>query len=108
MELSRAQYAKIVRGEVAVNPDYARAIRLQLRKARTRAAQWSTPKPRRDRRRCGATTRKGAPCQRLPVPDRRRCRNHGGLSTGAKTPEGRERIAKSNRRRAKKSQPNKS
>lgn len=40
--------------------------------------------------RCGAKTRKGTPCQRPPVlnaqgePRNGRCRNHGGLSTGAK------------------------
>lgn len=49
---------------------------------------------------CDAQTRKGAPCKRRPISGRRRCRNHGGLSTGAKTLEGRARIAESNRRRA--------
>lgn len=38
--------------------------------------------------RCGARTRTGAPCKRKPVPGRRRCPNHGGLSTGPKTKEG--------------------
>jgi hypothetical protein len=32
---------------------------------------------------CGAKTRSGAPCGRLPVIGRRRCRLHGGLSPGA-------------------------
>jgi hypothetical protein len=50
---------------------------------------------------CDANTRKGAPCKRRAMPGRRRCRNHGGLSTGPSTPEGRARIAESNRRRAK-------
>jgi hypothetical protein len=49
---------------------------------------------------CDAKTRKGTPCKRRPISGRRRCRNHGGLSTGARTPEGRARIAESNRRRA--------
>jgi hypothetical protein len=50
---------------------------------------------------CDAKTRTGTPCKRRPILGRRRCRNHGGLSTGATTPEGRARIAESNRRRAK-------
>lgn len=41
---------------------------------------------------CGAKTRKGEPCRAKPVPGRTRCRNHGGLSTGAKTEAGREKI----------------
>ncbi len=49
---------------------------------------------------CGAMTRKGTPCKRRAIPGRKRCRNHGGLSTGPRTPEGRARIAESNRRRA--------
>jgi hypothetical protein len=36
---------------------------------------------------CGAKTRKGSPC-RSPAMTNGRCRLHGGLSTGAKTPEG--------------------
>lgn len=38
---------------------------------------------------CGARTRTGAPCKRKPVRGKKRCRNHGGLSTGPRTPEGR-------------------
>lgn len=48
---------------------------------------------------CGARTRKGAPCRNLSVPGRRRCKFHGGRSTGPRTPEGRERIAAAQRRR---------
>ena len=33
--------------------------------------------------RCGARTRAGAPCQRLAIRGRKRCRLHGGLSPGA-------------------------
>ncbi len=44
-------------------------------------------------RKCGAKTRKGTPCQMRPIPWSRRCRLHGGLSTGPKTAEGRARIA---------------
>ena len=32
---------------------------------------------------CGAKTRKGTPCQRVPLRGRKRCRLHGGLSPGA-------------------------
>lgn len=37
--------------------------------------------------RCGAKTRRGTPCKRKGLKSGR-CPNHGGLSTGAKTPEG--------------------
>ncbi|WP_415188095.1 HGGxSTG domain-containing protein [Rhodomicrobium sp.] len=36
---------------------------------------------------CGARTRAGTPCRRPKLPGRSRCRNHGGLSTGPKSPE---------------------
>jgi hypothetical protein len=36
---------------------------------------------------CGARTPEG-PCQELPVPGKRRCRLHGGLSTGPRTRRG--------------------
>ena len=42
--------------------------------------------------RCGAKTRQGTPCQCPAIRNRRRCRLHGGRSTGPKTPEGIERI----------------
>ena len=37
---------------------------------------------------CGAKTRGGAPCKKHPITGRKRCRLHGGRSTGPKTPEG--------------------
>ena len=43
--------------------------------------------------RCEAKTRKGTACQKPPLRDKTRCRLHGGLSTGPKTPEGKARIA---------------
>jgi len=55
--------------------------------------------PRALRPECGARTRKGTPCAARCVPGRERCRMHGGLSTGPKSAEGRERIAAANRRR---------
>jgi hypothetical protein len=68
-----------------------------------RLPKWSRPL-------CGATCRTGWPCRRRVVWDesndrprnkrRPRCPNHGGYSTGPRTPEGRQRISASNRRRA--------
>jgi hypothetical protein len=55
---------------------------------------------------CGARCRSGSPCEAPRVwvkgadAPRSRCRMHGGLSTGPRTPEGRATIAQSNRRRA--------
>ena len=43
--------------------------------------------------RCEAKTRKGTACQKPPLRGKTRCRLHGGLSTGPKTPEGKARIA---------------
>ena len=42
---------------------------------------------------CGAKTRSGSPCKKFPIAGKRRCRLHGGLSTGPKTPEGKKKIA---------------
>ena len=41
--------------------------------------------------RCGAKTRRGAPCQ-CPAMLNERCQLHGGLNTGPKTAKGTERI----------------
>ena len=48
---------------------------------------------------CGARTRKGGACRNKSEPGKRRCKFHGGKSTGAKTPEGLARIADAQRRR---------
>lgn len=48
---------------------------------------------------CGAKTRKGVPCRMKSEPGKRRCKCHGGKSTGARTPEGIERIREAQRRR---------
>lgn len=56
----------------------------------------------RRKRKCLARTRRGTPCQCKALRTKRgawRCRLHGGLSTGPKTPEGRARIAEAMRRR---------
>jgi hypothetical protein len=41
---------------------------------------------------CGAKTRAGTPCKNPAVTGKQRCRLHGGLSTGARTPEGRAKL----------------
>ncbi len=48
---------------------------------------------------CGAQTRTGAPCGAKSEPGRRRCKLHGGLSTGPRTTEGRQRISEAQRKR---------
>lgn len=68
------------------------AFEARLRERREEAA-------RKRRVRCGAKTRKGAPCRGLSEPGKRRCRFHGGRSTGPRSPEGRERIASAQRAR---------
>ena len=47
-----------------------------------------------DPKTCKAMTRAGTPCKMKAVHGKRRCRLHGGLSTGPKTAEGRERIGR--------------
>lgn len=54
--------------------------------------------PRVERPRCGARTRKGTPCQRQALKNGR-CPNHGGLSTGPNSSDGRARIAAAQRAR---------
>ena len=46
--------------------------------------------------RCGAKTRSGVPCAKFPMDGKRRCRLHGGLSTGPKTVAGRAAISAAN------------
>ena len=57
------------------------------------------PLSRKRRPRCGAKTRSGAPCKMRCEAGKRRCRLHGGASTGPKTAEGRSRIAAAQKRR---------
>ncbi len=44
--------------------------------------------------RCGAKTRAGTPCKLNSIYSNGRCKFHGGLSTGAKTKEGKAKVAK--------------
>ena len=48
--------------------------------------------------RCGAKTRRGTECQRPAHKHNGRCSLHGGVSTGARTPEGLQRISQANLR----------
>ena len=58
-----------------------------------------SPMPRKRRPLCGARNRQGKPCSVRVVLGKRRCRFHGGLSTGPKTEAGRARIAEAQRQR---------
>lgn len=70
-------------------------IKAALRMAWEREAQRATKR----RVICGAKTRKGTPCRCKSLPGKRRCKFHGGKSTGARTPEGVERIREAQRQR---------
>jgi hypothetical protein len=59
-------------------------------KNRNPPGDWTTA------RRCGATTRRRTACQCPAMRDRRRCRLHGGKSTGPRTPDGLERSQRAN------------
>jgi hypothetical protein len=54
---------------------------------------------------CGARTRRGKPCKRTDLHRNGRCKFHGGMSTGPKTPEGRARSL-ANLRQARRAAPN--
>ena len=63
---------------------------------------WREREAQRQARRrvvCGAKTRKGGECRNKSEAGRRRCKFHGGRSTGARPPEGKTRIAEAQRRR---------
>jgi hypothetical protein len=91
------------RGQTDVAEDLEHVDTLDVPKARMRARGSSglraLVQQERDRRLCGALTRKGFPCVRRVVPGKRRCPNHGGLSTGPKTAAGKARIAEAQRAR---------
>ena len=57
------------------------------------------PLPYLERPRCDAVTRKCFSCRNRVVPGKKRCRLHGGLSTGPKADEGKARIAEVQRKR---------
>ena len=55
--------------------------------------------PARDRPQCDARTRSGSLCKNKVIPGKRRCKFHGGLSTGPKTEAGKATIAEAQRLR---------
>lgn len=112
---SHRQCARVMDSGVMVRtlghePDILEVLRIlgmpehQLRKVRARRQQGR----RSDHPRCGARRRDGGCCEMRAVCDGLtgrplhggRCRMHGGLSTGPRTPAGRAAIAESNRRRS--------
>ncbi len=79
-------------GTTTAKPDYLPASRACVR------AEHSGSRPAGDGAKqarviCGAKRRRdGQPCQALSVPGKRRCKWHGGCSTGPRTEEGRARA----------------
>jgi hypothetical protein len=71
---------------------------LTLRKRNHEAAERARKRELKSKP-CGAKTRAGHPCMRRGHGKGGRCANHGGLSTGPKTAEGRLRIAETQRKR---------
>lgn len=74
----------------ALNP-----VRVQGNKRATQRANDSGGRymqRRSSRPPCGARTRTGTPCQGGKIPGRKRCRWHGGLSTGPRTAAGKQRA----------------
>lgn len=85
------------RASWAERQDARHAADLAAMLARRKQAEAEAAAKRRVR--CGAMTRKGMPCRAMSVPGKQRCKFHGGMSTGARTPEGVERIREAQRRR---------
>lgn len=52
---------------------------------------------------CGAKTRMGTPCQSKSIKGKKRCKLHGGLSTGPRTKEGKQIISAAQKNRWKES-----
>ena len=63
----------------------------------------SAPTPNRHDPKCNAKTRQGTVCQKSPLRGKKRCRLHGGLSTGPRTAEGKARIAATHYKHGKRS-----
>ena len=94
------QYARTRGGVLRHSTEWVRQYEARvLAEAQARWAARAEAQRARRRVRCGALTRKGTPCRALSEPGRRRCRFHGGRSTGPRTAEGKARIAEAQRRR---------
>mgnify|MGYP003651844365 CR=1 FL=1 len=87
-------------------PELRKTLKAHYREHQQVAAQWRAvgyaracmvsgpPFPEECRgMRCGARTRAGTPCKNLSIEGNGRCKFHGGLSTGPRTPEGKRRSA---------------
>ncbi|WP_428982687.1 HGGxSTG domain-containing protein [Roseinatronobacter domitianus] len=55
--------------------------------------------PPRERPQCSARARSGSLCKNKVIPGKRRCKFHGGLSTGPQTKAGKDKIAAAQRLR---------
>lgn len=75
------------------------ALDRQIEKELERLRQRQQVRDAKQRVVCGAQTRKGTPCRMKSEPGKRRCKFHGGLSTGPRTALGRQRIAEAQRKR---------
>ncbi len=91
-----ASYARARDGSNSPDACLEAAIARELIRLMEKAAE----RRARARVRCEAkTTRKGTPCRNMSEPGKRRCKHHGGRSTGPKTAEGKARIADAQRLR---------
>ena len=63
---------------------------VRTRRASSKAERSRKPPP--GLAECGARTRKGTPCKCQPERGRRRCRQHGGMSTGPRSVDGKARA----------------
>jgi hypothetical protein len=111
--MGRAQYLKLKRGEGVtttktfqdIEREARRAVFLELhRTEQERIAERQTAERERliaavRRVKCGAKTCAGTPCKMQSEKGRRRCKFHGGRSTGLKMQAGRDRIAEAQRKR---------
>jgi hypothetical protein len=76
-------------GRGFVSPEHARANNF----GRKEKPEWLVHWESRQRVVCGARRRRdGKPCQSLSVPGKKRCKWHGGCSTGPKTQKGKQKA----------------
>ncbi len=79
---------EVIDAEIAKYREWREPCTLVDAFGRKIAAGWKPSKRDRDRERCGARTRAGGTCKAPAMWLKDRCRMHGGLSTGPKSPEG--------------------
>lgn len=80
-------------GVALENPFYSSAS--SARGSSTKAQ----PRDKRGKPICGAKNRKGNPCHSKQLLKNGRCKFHGGMSTGPRSPEGKERIRQAQKKR---------